>query len=139
MSCLRDQKWELFPLELYISGNMARLGQFASSLPPSEFLTPPPFRSPFLGAPRGLAVTEILLYPRGTTGSPRFFTPAMDSSVTIHGTHRESLSQLCYGFRIQLRVNGSPVFVRITGSSRFTCSQGLYVFFWIQSFVILHT
>ena len=55
--CLRDQQWELCPLELYWSENMVRLGRFASSLPPSGFLTFPPFRSPFLGTPRDPAIT----------------------------------------------------------------------------------
>ena len=45
-SCLRDQQWALCPLEIYSSGKLVRLGQFASSLPTSEFLNPPPFALP---------------------------------------------------------------------------------------------
>ena len=52
-SCLGYSQWALCPLELYRSGNMVRLGWFALSLPPSSFFNIPPFRSPFLGAPRG--------------------------------------------------------------------------------------
>ena len=37
---------------------------------------------------------------------------------------RKFLSQLCCGFRIQLRVSGWHFFVMITGCSRFTCLQG---------------
>ena len=31
---------------------------------------PPPFRSPFLGTPRGPDITKSLLYPRGATVIP---------------------------------------------------------------------
>ena len=48
------------------------------------------------------------------------------------------LSKLCCGFRIQLRVSGWPLFDRTMGCSRFTCLQGSYVLFFIQSFVLPH-
>ena len=46
----------------------------------------------------------------------------------MHGLRRKSLSQICCGFGVQLRVGGWPFFGRITGHSRFTYLQGLYVF-----------
>ena len=46
----------------------------------------------------------------------------------MHGLRRESLSQICCGFGIQIRVSCWPLFGRITGRSRFTCLQGLYVY-----------
>ena len=45
----------------------------------------------------------------------------------MHGLHRESLSQLCCGFRIQLRFSVWPLFGRITGRSHFACLRGWYV------------
>ena len=45
----------------------------------------------------------------------------------MHGLRCESLSQLCFGFGIQLRVSGWSLFGRITGHSRFTCLRVLYV------------
>ena len=76
---------------------------------------PSPFHYPFLGSPRGTAVTKIPLPPRGTTVSLGVCTTAVDMRVTMHGPHRESLSQNCCGFRIQLMVSGWPLFHRITG------------------------
>ena len=93
--------------------------------------SPPLFRSPILGAPRGPVVTKIILLPRGTTVSTGVCTPDMDRSVTMHGPCHESLSQRCCGFRIHIRVINWTFFGRITGRSRFTCLRGLYVFLWI--------
>ena len=138
-SFLRDRKWPLFPLELYSLGNMVQLGRFNSSLPPSVFLNLTPFCSHFLGVPRGLAVTKSILSPSGTTVSTGVFTPAVYRSVTMHGHRRKSLSQLCCGLDIQLRVIGWTLFGMTTGRSCFTCLQGLYGLFWIQLFVLLHT
>ena len=95
---------------------------------------PSPFCSPFLGAPRGMAITKILISPSGATVSPGVCTPAVDRSVNMHGLRRESISQLCCGSGIQIMINGWPLFDRITGRSRFNCLRGLYVFFWIQIF-----
>ena len=97
------------------------------------------FLSPFLGSSKGPSLTKILLSPSGTTVSPGVFNPTVDRSVIMHGLCRESPSQLCCGFRIQLRVRGWPLFGRITWCSRFTCLKGFYVFFCIQLFVLLHT
>ena len=127
-SCLRAQQWAMGSLELYSLGNMVKLGRVASSLLPSGFFNLPPFHYPLLGAPRGPAVTKILFSPSGTTFSPGVCTQGVDRNVTIHNPHRESLSQLCCGFGIRLRVNGWPLFGRTAGNSRFTCLQVLYVF-----------
>ena len=128
-------------LELYSSWNMVWLGRFAFSLPSSGFLNLPPFCHPFLGVlgdPRGTSFTKSLLYPSGTTVSPGVCTPVVDRSVTMHGPRRELLSQICCRFGIHLRFSCWPLFVRITGRSRFTCLQGLYVCFWIQLFVLFY-
>ena len=63
----------------------------------------------------------------------------MDRRVIMHGPRRESLSQLCCKLGIQLRVIGWPLFGREMRRSRSNYLQGLYVLFWIQSFVLLHT
>ena len=104
-----------------------RLGRFASSLSTSGCFNLPPFCYPFLGAPRGPDVTKIILSPSGFTVSPVVFTPAVDRSVAMHDLCRKSISQLCCGFGIQLRVNSWILFGMITGRSRFTCLQCLYV------------
>ena len=57
----------------------------------------------------------------------------------MHGIRRKSLSQICCGFGIQLRVSGWNLFDRITGSSRFTCLRGYYVssgFSYLYSFMM---
>ena len=43
---LWTNQWALGPLELYSLGNMVRLDQFASSLPPSGIFKLPPFALP---------------------------------------------------------------------------------------------
>ena len=45
----------------------------------------------------------------------------------MHGLHRESISQLCCGLGVQIRVSGWPLFGRITERSRFTCLRFMYV------------
>ena len=57
----------------------------------------------------------------------------------MHGHRCKLLSQICSGFGTQLSVSGWPLFGRVTGRLRFTCLQGLYMLFWINLFVILHT
>ena len=57
----------------------------------------------------------------------------------MHGLCRELFSQICCGFRIQLRVSGWPLFGSIMGRSHFTCLWGLYVssgFSCLCSFII---
>ena len=62
----------------------------------------------------------------------------VDSSITMHCTCCNSLSQLCCRFGIQLSVSSFPLFGRITVSLCFTCLRGLYVFLLIHSLVLLH-
>ena len=84
-----------------------------------------------------MSVTKILLSPSSDTVSPGVWTPDMDRIVTMNGLRRESLSQLCCWFGIQLRFSGWPLFGRKTGFSSFTSLQGLYVFLGSE-FVLLH-